>query len=244
MENPKEGPVAMTLNPPFPSYLGRLKSLCQGRPEAAEWLEDEKWLGFCLVWLFGGLFLYGFAIGWWRAPLQAWYGALKTPVLMAVTLSGTALANWMMAQLMGAALSFRKTLLIQLMGYVVLVTILLSLIPLALFMDSTVPSALGTGALVGQAVVTFFQVFAVGGAGVAAYIRLFHLIEHACRSRATARWILLLWMAANLFLGSHLSWYFRPFIGNPSIPVEFFSNVAFVKGSFLGDLTEKAGRLY
>lgn len=225
-------------------YLLRLKSLCQGRPEAAEWLNEEGWLGFCLLWLFGGLFLYGFAIGWWRAPLQAWYGALKTPILMAVTLSGTALANWMLAHLLGASLSFRQALLIQLMGYVVLVTILLSLIPLALFVDCTVPSALGPSALVGQAVVTFFQVFAVGGSGMAAYLRLFHLIENACRNRATARWVLLVWMVTNLFLGSHLSWYFRPFIGNPSIPVEFFSNVAFVKGGFASDLSEKAGRLY
>jgi hypothetical protein len=230
--------------PSFPSHLYRLKSLCQGRPEAAEWLEDEGWLGFCVLWLFGGLFLYGFAIGWWRAPLQAWYGAVKTPFLMALTLSGTAVANWMMAQLLGAALPFRQTLLIQLMGYVVLVTILLSLIPLAFFVDCTVPSSLGRAALVGQAVVTFFQVFAVAGSGIASHIRLFHLIQHACHNRSLARWLLLIWMANNLFLGSHLSWYFRPFIGNPSIPVEFFSKVAFVQGSFFSDLTEKAGRLY
>ena len=225
-------------------FLYRLKKLCQGRPEAVDWLHEEGWLLFCLLWLFGGLFVYGFAIGLWRAPLQAWYGAIKTPVLMAVTLSGTAVANWMMASLLGVSMSFRQTLVIQLMGYVVLVTILLSLVPLAFFVDFTVPSPLGSGALVGHAVVTIFQVLAVAGAGVAAHVRLYHLILHACHNRSIATLVLLVWMANNLFLGSHLSWYFRPFIGNPSIPVEFFSNQAFVEGSFWGDLSEKASRLY
>jgi len=227
----------------IPVYMHRLKSLCQGRPEAAEWLDDGKWLGFCLAWLFGGLFLYGLAIGWWRAPLQGFYGAIKTPVLMAVTLSGTSLANWMLASLLGATLSYRQALLIQLMGYMVLVTILLSVVPLAFFLDGCAPSPSAKDAWTGYVAVSLFQVAAMAGAGLASHIRLFHLIVHVCRNRSVARWVLLVWMANNLFLGSHFSWYLRPFMGNPAKQVEFFHGKAWALGGFYSGLTGAVSRL-
>jgi hypothetical protein len=225
------------------AYLPRLKSLCRGRPEAAEWLEEEGWLLFCVLWLFGGLFLYGFAIGWWRAPLQGLYGAVKTPVLMAVTISGTTLANWMLASLLGAGLTFRQALLTQLMGYVVLVTILLSVVPLAFFLDGCAPSSTGRDAWTGYVAVSLFQVLAIAGAGLASHVRLFHLILHVCRNRSVARWVLLAWMANNLFLGSHFSWYLRPFMGNPAKPVEFFHDRVWALGGFYSGLTGAISRL-
>jgi len=48
--------------------------------------------------------------------------------------------------------------------------------------------------------------------------------------------VLFAWLAGNLFLGSQLSWILRPFIGSPSLPVEFFRATAlheiFMKMSF------------
>jgi hypothetical protein len=39
--------------------------------------------------------------------------------------------------------------------------------------------------------------------------------------------VLLGWLAGNLFLGSQLCWILRPFIGTPSLPVQFLRSDAF-----------------
>ena len=227
------------------SYFHRLKKLCQGSAEAVDWLEEDKraWSLFCLAWVLGGFFIYGFAVGVWRAPLQGFYGAIKTPVLMVVTSLGTAMANWMLASLLGISLSLRQSLLVQFMGYAVLVTILMSLIPLALFLDGCAPSALGKDAWTGYVAVSLFQVVGIAGAGVVAHVRLFQLILYLCRDRSVARLVLLVWMANNLFLGSHFSWYLRPFMGNPTKPVEFFHGNVWHAGGFYSGLTGALSRL-
>ena len=46
-----------------------------------------------------------------------------------------------------------------------------------------------------------------------------------------ARRVLLAWLGGNLLLGSQLSWILRPFIGSPTLPVEFLRATAF-KGNF------------
>jgi len=43
--------------------------------------------------------------------------------------------------------------------------------------------------------------------------------------------VLYAWQAGNLFLGSQLSWILRPFIGLPSLPVEFLRTNA-LHGNF------------
>jgi hypothetical protein len=226
-------------------FFHRLKKLCQGSGEAVAWLEEgeRSWSLFCLVWVLGGFFIYGSTIGMWRSPLQGLWAAIKTPVLILATLSGTAVANWMLASLLGARFSFRQSLVIQLMGYAVMVSILLSLVPIALFMDWAAPSPTGSGKLIGHALITVFQVVIIAGAGVASHFRLFHLLSHVCQDKTLARLIFIAWLAENLFLGSHLSWYLRPFIGDPSIPVEFYRDDALVTGSFYGDLSLKVSRL-
>jgi PAS domain S-box-containing protein len=50
-------------------------------------------------------------------------------------------------------------------------------------------------------------------------------------SRAVALRVQFAWLAGNLFLGSQLSWILRPFIGTPTLPVEFFRDEA-LKGNF------------
>ena len=223
----------------------RLKKLCQGSPESVDWLGEEKrtWPLFCLGWVLGGFFLYGFTIGVWRDPLQGLWAAIKTPWLILATLSGTAAANWMTASLLGARFSFRQSLAIQLMGYAVMATLLLSMAPISLLMAWASPASAGAGKMLGQAIITIFQVLVIAGAGIASHVRLYHLLSHVCLDKTIARLVFLAWLAENLLLGSHLSWYMRPFIGNPSIPVEFYCDEALVKGSFYGDLTEKFSRL-
>ena len=75
------------------------------------------------------------------------------------------------------------------------------------------------------------HVAAIAFAGTMCNARLFQLLARLGGSRAVARRVLFAWLAVNLFLGSQLSWILRPFIGSPSLPVEFFRATA-LHGNF------------
>jgi hypothetical protein len=71
---------------------------------------------------------------------------------------------------------------------------------------------------------------AIAFAGVSANVRLLQLVE-SLSTVAVGRRIVFAWLMVNLFLGAQLSWILRPFIGSPSLPVEFLRATAF-KGTF------------
>ena len=68
-------------------------------------------------------------------------------------------------------------------------------------------------------------------AGIAANVRLLQLLRSLAGGRGGALRVLFAWLAANLFFGSQLSWVLRPFIGSPSLPVQFLRAEAF-EGNF------------
>ena len=72
---------------------------------------------------------------------------------------------------------------------------------------------------------------AIAFAGAVGNARLFQLLTRLGGRRAVAFRVLFAWLAGNLFLGSQLSWILRPFIGSPSLPVEFFRAAA-LHGNF------------
>jgi len=55
-----------------------------------------------------------------------------------------------------------------------------------------------------------------------ANVRLLQLLRELGGSGRVARRVLFAWLIGNLFLGSQLSWIFRPFIGSPTLPLQFF----------------------
>ena len=61
--------------------------------------------------------------------------------------------------------------------------------------------------------------------------RLFQLLTRLGGSRAVALRVLFAWLAGNFFFGSQLSWILRPFIGVPSLPVQFLRSDA-LHGNF------------
>lgn len=63
----------------------QISSLLRGEPEEINgWIERwEVWrAGFCFAVIFAGAGLFGFAMGWWRSPVQAGYTALKLPLII------------------------------------------------------------------------------------------------------------------------------------------------------------------
>jgi hypothetical protein len=179
-----------------------------------------------------GAGLYGAAMGWWRAPQQALYVAVKFPLIILLTTAGNALLNAMLAPLLGLNIPFRQSCSAILMSFTITAAILGAFSPLMAFMVWNA-SPMSPEAISGAtySFIKLADVAVIAFAGTMGNARLFQLLAHLGGSRAVARRVLFAWLAVNLFLGSQLSWILRPFIGSPSLPVEFFRHAA-LHGNF------------
>lgn len=174
----------------------------------------------CMMILLG-CSLYGATVGIWRAPLQAFYTAVKIPLLIFLTCGANALLNGMLAQLLGSGLSFQRTASAILASFATAAAILGSLSPVTLFIWWNAPPLESSNALVGHSVMLLTHVFVIACAGVLANHHLFAMLAAQISNRIVARRVLFSWLAGNLFLGAQLAWNLRPFIGSPSLAVQF-----------------------
>jgi hypothetical protein len=180
-----------------------------------------------------GAGLYGAAMGSWRDPLQAWYVAVKFPLILLLTATGNALLNAMLAPLLGLNLSLRQSFLAVLTSFALAAAILGSFSPLIAFLIWNAPpisEALRSHSST-HSLVLLANVLAIAFAGVTANVRLEGLLRELSGNARIARRVLMAWLAVNLFLGSQLSWICRPFIGSPGLPVEFLRSNA-LEGNF------------
>jgi len=221
------------MQPPVSSLdVRQVSALLRGEPQFLRaW--SERWdigrLALCLGVIFAGAGLYGAAMGWWRAPLAAVFVALKFPLIILLTATGNALLNAMLAPLLGLNISLRQSFLTVLMSFTVAAAILGAFSPLVAFMVWNAPP-MTTDLARSVGTYNFIQlthVAIIAFAGIAGNIRLLQLLRELSGNPATARRVLMAWLAVNLFLGSQLSWILRPFIGSPNLPVEFLRAEAF-----------------
>src|SRR5216684_7215124 len=124
------------------SLLGEITVLLRG--EAAPisaW--TEQWNGrriaVCLAVIVVGAGLYGAAMGYWRAPQQAFYVAIKFPLIILLTTFGNSLLNAMLAPLLGLNIGFRQSFLAILMSFTMASAILGSFSPLTAFLVWNAP---------------------------------------------------------------------------------------------------------
>ena len=224
--------------PIFAGGLQQVSLLLRGDLEEAErWSRGRDWSQFWTqgVVIVVGSGLFGAAMGCWRSPLQAWYGALKFPLVIFATSLGNALLNSMLASLLGLNLGFRESLRTILMSFTLAALILASFSPLVAFLAwNTPPRTAGAWerSWVSYLIIQLTQVGTIALAGVVANLRLLQWLQRWSGSRGTARRILAAWLLVNLFLGSQLSWILRPFIGSPDLPVEFLRPNAFAGNFF------------
>jgi hypothetical protein len=175
-----------------------------------------------------GAGLYGAAMGWWRDPQQALYVAIKFPLIILLTAMGNAFINGMLAPLLGLNIPFRQSFSAILMSFTIAAAILGAFSPLIVFMVWNAPD-LVSKSLSGLAYnfILLAHVAVIAFAGVTGNVRLFQTLARLGDSGTVAFRVLVAWLAGNLFLGSQLSWILRPFIGSPTLPVEFFRKAAF-----------------
>jgi hypothetical protein len=188
------------------------------------WLaaSDTRSMIGCVLVIVAGASLYGFTIGIWRAPLQSLYTAIKFPLLILLTCAGNGLVNGMLAQVLGSGLSFKQTTLAILMSFAIASVILGSLSPVTLFIWYNAPALGSANATAGYSLILLTHVLLIAFAGVVANRRLLDLLNKFSGHARTAQAVFFSWLAGNLFLGAQLAWNLRPFIGHPTIAVQFF----------------------
>jgi hypothetical protein len=235
------GIASATFNP------GQVPVLLRGEAAAiGQWMgrwETRRAL-FNVGVIFLGAGFYGAAMGWWRAPQQALYTAIKFPLILLLTALGNALLNGMLAPLLGLDLRFRQSLLAILMSFTIAAAILGAFSPLIFFIVWNTPPLTTEGATREAAYdfIRLIQVAAIAFAGVAANLRLGQLLRHLSGSATVARRVLVAWLAGNLLLGSQLCWILRPFIGTPDLPLQFLRREAF-QGNFFEAVFDALRRL-
>jgi hypothetical protein len=222
----------MTATSATSGEVRQIKLLLRGEPEFLRaWSEswDAKRLALCLGVIVVGTGLYGAAMGCWRDPRQALFVAIKFPMIILLTTIGNAMLNAMLAPLLGLDLNLRQSFLAILMSFTIAAAILGSFSPLAAFLVWNSPSM---SSAVNASHATYNSILlahvgAIAFAGTAANLRLARLLRQLSSNAAASRRVLLAWLAGNLFVGSQLSWILRPFIGSPTLPVEFLRPTAF-----------------
>ncbi len=198
---------------------------------------SETWranqFGICVLVIVIGAGCYGAAMGCWRAPVAAWYVAIKLPCILLLTCGGNALLNSMLAPLLGLNLSFRQSFLAILISFTILAAILGAFSPLLAFMVWNAPPMSGDANISGgtYSFIQLTHVVVIAFAGITANLRLAQLLRELSGQVNVARRVLFAWLAGNLFLGSQLTWIARPFIGSPDLAVEFLRPNA-LQGSF------------
>jgi hypothetical protein len=218
--------------------------LLRGEPDTISgWIQEwsPRRTCLCVLVIFAGTGLYGGAVGCWRDPVQAYYTAIKFPLIILLTTLGNAVLNGMLAPLLGLNLGFRQSLQANLLSFTIAAVILGSFSPLIFFMVWNAPpvSAQATAA---YSFILLADVMLIAFAGLMANLRLVRLLQRLGGGAPAGRRVLCAWLAGNLLLGSQLSWNLRPFIGSPGLPVEFLRDNAF-QGNFFEAVFQSARHL-
>jgi hypothetical protein len=215
--------------------LSEISVLLRGESQAiAEW--SGRWnarrfalhIGVIIL----GAGLYGAAMGWWRAPQQGLYVAIKFPLIILLTTFGNALINGMLAPLLGLNIPFRQSFAVIVMSHAITAAIFGAFSPLIAFMVwNAPPMTAGVAGAPAYSLILLAHVGVIALAGITGNLRLYQVLAAIGGSRTVALRVLFAWLAGNLFLGSQLSWDLRPFIGSPDLPVQFFRENA-LHGNF------------
>jgi hypothetical protein len=213
------------------SRHGYVSTLLRGEQEPlAAWTEhwDDRRVRWHLGLIVMGAGLYGAAMGWWRAPQEALYVALKFPLIILLTTLGNAVLNGMLAPLLGLKITFRQSFSAILMSFAIASAILGAFSPLLAFAVWNAPP-ISQETLQGPtySFIMLANVAVIAFAGTTGNVRLFQVLVRLGGNLAASRRVLFAWLAINLFLGSQLSWILRPFIGSPNLPVELYRATAF-----------------
>ncbi len=167
-------------------------------------------------------------MGGWRAPEQALFVEIKFPLIMLLVTGGNALINGLLAPLLGLNIKFSQSFSAIVMSFTVTSAILGAFSPVMAFIIWNAPGmTLKASSETAYSLILLAHVAVIALAGITGNIRLLQLLVHLSKGRVIALRVMGAWLTGNLFLGTQLTWILRPFIGSPSLPVEFWRANAF-----------------
>ena len=230
-----------------PLALAQIPTLLRGEVRPIQlWIAEWSSARLCLyvAVIVAGTAAFGLVVGAWRDPVQGFYTAIKFPLIVLLTAAGNGLLNGMLAPLLGTNISFRQSLLAVLMSFTIAAAVLGACAPLIYFVIWNAPmlSDKTASASTTHSFILLMVVAAIALAGIVANARLLQLLRQLSGSPASARRTLFAWLAGNLLLGSQVSWILRPFVGSPSLPIQFLRDDPF-RGNFYESVFHALQRL-
>jgi len=174
------------------------------------------WSLIGLIAIYG--ILYGAAMGSFgglrgSGALQIVYSAIKVPFLLQATFALSLPSFYVVNSLMGLRRDFSEAVRALMATQAGLSVILASLAPLTLFWYASMDCY-------SDAVLFNAMMFTI--ASISAQWILRDYYQPLIRRNPRHRWMLRTWLIVYAFVGIQMGWILRPFIGDPSSPVQFF----------------------
>jgi hypothetical protein len=164
--------------------------------------------------------------------VQALYSAVKMPLLILAVTGFSAVINTLLAQVLGARLSFRQVLVCELVGFAITSVLLAALCPLTFFFALQAPPAYSPAAMTSYRTLLLLNTSVVGLCGILGNVQLFRLLAALTGSPRLAGRVLAAWILVAGLTGCELSWLFSPFLARPDIPIPFTNPLAFSSNFF------------
>jgi uncharacterized membrane protein len=171
--------------------------------------------------------VYGAAMGsyaavalersWGQQWLQSLYSGVKVPLLLAATLVISLPSFFVINTLLGLRDDFQESLKAIVSAQAGLTMILLSFMPLTLFVYVSV-SPMGNG----YALAILFNAITFGVSSIAAQILLRKYYDRLIQKNSRHRLMVKLWILVYAIVGIQVAYLLRPFIGGPNQSIEFF----------------------
>jgi hypothetical protein len=169
-----------------------------------------------LIVVFG--LIYGAAMGSFGgllgpAALQLLYSAVKVPLLLLATFALSLPSFFVINSLLGLRRDFGEALRALSAAQAGLAIILASLAPFTLFWYASQAD---------YSMAVAFNGLMFGIASFSAQWIVRGYSQPLVERNANHRWMLRAWLVVYTFVGIQMAWVLRPFIGDPTSPVQFF----------------------
>lgn len=194
--------------------------------------EGGRIVAAALALVIAGSAVFGAGFGYWRAPEQAVYSAVKMPLLILTVTAFSAAINTLLAQVLGARLSFRQVLLCMMVAFAITSVLLAAVSPVTLLFALQAPPVGSPSAMTAYRVLLLLNTSAVGLCGILGNVQLFRLLAIITGSPRLAGRVLAAWIMVAGLTGCELSWLFSPFLARPDIPIPFTNPLAFLSNFF------------
>jgi len=203
------------IDSPILNLPARLDGLLRGNLPGGR---PDRRLGdlFASILFFG--ILYGAVMGTYGGIssgrlLQVFYSGVKVPLLLLTTFALSLPSFWVLNMLLGLTEDFARVLWALVAAQATLTMVLASFAPLTAFWYVSAED---------YHAAILFNAAMFGAASFASQMILRRAYRPLIARNPRHRWMRRLWLVIFAFVGIQMGWVLRPFLGDPTRPVQFF----------------------